>query len=286
MAFAIYVDSGSNLTDDLLDEYGIVEIGYPARMDGEEFLCYDRGRDYEACAKEYYQEMRAGKYAATSLINREMLEEAMGETLEKQDVLFFPISSGVSGTYQQAVNYAQEVTAHRLYPVDTLAASFGAGLLAIEAAKLRAQGKSFEEVVAYVEGKKYEVKQFFTVEDLVYLKRGGRISSFAATIGSLLRVQPILTGTDGKITLVSKVLGRRKALHAMAEACRSSAVNAEEQTLYIAHADCIDDAKKVAEEIAETTKFKNVVFRQYDLCSGTHVGPGAIAIFFLGESVK
>ncbi|MGN1234557.1 MAG: DegV family protein, partial [Christensenellaceae bacterium] len=219
MTFRIFVDSGLNLTDDLLDRYGIEAISYTARLDGEEFLCYEKGRDYEEAAKRYYDALRQGKPAATSLINTATIEEIIAPTLERgEDALFIPISSGVSGTYRQAQIAAEEMASRyegKLYVLDSLGASFGAGMLAVRGAELRQEGKSAKETLEILDELKWQVAQYFTVDDLEYLKRGGRISTVAAIIGSLLKVKPLLRGNDeGKIVLASKVVGRRKVLHA------------------------------------------------------------------------
>ena len=288
MTFQIVVDSGCNLTDDLLDRYGMTAISYHARLNGEEFLCYERGRDYEQAAKDYYRAMREGADVATSLVNEEMIKEAVEPYLQKgQDVLFVCISSGVSGTYRQAVsasNALKEQYKAKLVPFDPLAASFGAGMLAVEAAKLRDGGKDIDEVYRLLEEMKWKVTQIFTVEDLAYLKKGGRISSLVAIVGTLLKVKPVLRGNDeGKIVIGSKVVGRKKALNALVDWYVSKAVDPKEQTLYIAHADCEEDALAVAKGMKERAGYKDLVIRQYDLCTGTHVGPGTIAVFFLSE---
>lgn len=288
MSFRIMVDSGCNLTDDLLEKYDIQAISYVARLDGKEFLCYEKGRDYEAAAKRYYAAMREGHEVATSLINEATFAEAAEPYLAKgEDVLMITISSGISGTNRQACLAAEALNKKykaKMYVVDPLAASLGAGLLAIRASDLRAEGKSIREVCKDLEETRMRLYQVFTVEDLSYLKAGGRISALTAAIGSILKVKPVLKGSEeGKIIAAGKVLGRRKALHALADAYCERAVNPKEQTLYIAHADCEEEAMAIANEIQERAGYRELVLRQYDLCTGTHVGPGTIAIFFFAE---
>lgn len=288
MTFHIVVDSGCNLTDDLLDRYDISALSYRARLNGKEFLCYEKGRDYEKAAKEYYRAMREGADVATSLVNEEMVKEAVEPYLSKgQDVLFISISSGVSGTYRQAIAAAESFKGKytaKLVPFDPLAASFGAGMLAIQAAIWRDEGKDIDEVFSLLEEMKWRVTQVFTVEDLSYLKKGGRISPLVAIVGTLLKVKPVLRGNDeGKIVIGSKVVGRKKAMNALIDLYATKAVNPQEQTLYIAHADCEEEALAVAKGMKERAGYKDLVIRQYDLCTGTHVGPGTIAVFFLSE---
>lgn len=288
MTFHIVVDSGCNLTDDLLDWYDISALSYRARLNGKEFLCYEKGRDHEKAAKDYYRAMREGADVATSLVNEEMVKEAVEPYLaEGQDVLFISISSGISGTYRQAMTasatFKEKYTA-KLVPFDPLAASFGAGMLAIQAAIWRDEGKGIDEVFGLLEEMKWRVTQVFTVEDLSYLKKGGRISPLVAIVGTLLKVKPVLRGNDeGKIVIGSKVVGRKKAMNALVDLYASKAVNPQEQTLYIAHADCEEEALAVAKGMKERAGYKDLVIRQYDLCTGTHVGPGTIAVFFLSE---
>lgn len=288
MSFQIMVDSGCNLTDDLLEKYDILAISYVARLDGEEFLCYEKGRDYEAAAKRYYDAMREGHEVATSLINEAMFTEAVEPYLAKgEDVLVITISSGVSGTNRQACLAAESLKDKykaKLYVADPLGASLGAGMMAIRASELRAKGMSVQDVCKDLEQMRERLYQVFTVEDLSYLKAGGRISALTAAIGSILKVKPILKGNEeGKIVAAGKVLGRRKALHALADAYCERAVDPKEQTLYIAHADCEAEAMAIANEIQERAGYRELVLRQYDLCTGTHVGPGTIAIFFFAE---
>ena len=291
MKFRICTDSASNLTDELIDKYGIEMISYKAHYDeGREFICYVRGRDYDASSKEYYDNMRKGVIYKTSLINAQDLAAFFEQFLSKgEDVLFVCMSSGLTGTCGSARIAAEELM--EKYPdrkciaVDSMAASLGEGLMVMELARLRdEENYTIEQAAKWLEDNRLKMCHIFTVDDLKYLKRGGRISGAAAAIASVLNIKPILKASDaGTIVSVDKIRGRKKTLNAVIDMVKEQIVNPQEQVIALAHGDCEEEAKYVAERLKEECKVKDVIIKIYDTCTGSHVGPGTIAVFFMGE---
>lgn len=289
MLYEIITDSASNLTKDLTDRYHIHVISYTVNIDGKDFLCYDESRDFDATGKDFYDRMRKGAAVSTSLINSDSFSKCFEPFLaEGKDIVFVSISSGISGTSQAAKIAADDLKERypdrRVAVIDTLSASLAEGLWAIRIAELREQGSSIDEILSYFEREKMNMNQLFTVGDLKYLKRGGRISAAEAAIGSLLSIKPILKGNElGKIVVHEKVRSRQRSLQALADHTIVRLVNPSEEYVAIAHCDAPEDAQFVAEAIRARCPVKEFIIRCYDLCTGAHVGPGTIAIFFFGQ---
>lgn len=289
MLYEIITDSASNLTKDLTDRYHIHVISYTVNIDGKDFLCYDESRDFDATGKDFYDRMRKGAAVSTSLINSDNFSRCFEPFLaEGKDIVFVSISSGISGTSQAAKIAADDLKERypdrRVAVIDTLSASLAEGLWAIRIAELREQGSSIDEILSYFEREKMNMNQLFTVGDLKYLKRGGRISAAEAAIGSLLSIKPILKGNElGKIVVHEKVRSRQRSLQALADHTIVRLVNPSEEYVAIAHCDAPEDAQFVAEAIRARCPVKEFIIRCYDLCTGAHVGPGTIAIFFFGQ---
>ena len=285
MNYLIYTDSASNLTDEILRELDIRMISYSCSINGEETGCYEQGRDDAAFAGHFYNSMREGADVKTSLINMQNLIDRFSEPMSRGlDVLFIGMSSGVTGTMRSARLAAEELESmfpgRRCVVADPLTASLGEGMMVMQAARMR-----LDECVAYVENDRMKLMSVFTVDDLHYLKNGGRISSTAYIAGTLLNIKPILRATDdGKISMCGKVRGRRKALDTLVDCFLSKAVEPNSQTIYIAHGDCEADALYVRDEIARCIPIKGAVIKYYDVCTGCHVGPGTVALFFMSES--
>lgn len=289
MSYEIIADSASNLTKDLTDRYHIHIISYTVSIDGQDFPCYDESRDFVSTGKHFYDQMRKGTAVSTSLINSDKLAKAFEPYLEDgKDIVFVSISSGISGTAQAARIAADDLQSkypdRRIAVIDTLCASLAEGIWAIRIAKLREQGSSIDDVLAYFEREKMNMNQIFTVGDLKYLKRGGRISAAEATIGSLLSIKPILKGNElGKIVVHEKVRSRQRSLQVLADHTVARLVNPSEECVAIAHCDAPEDAQFVADAIRAKCPVKDIIIRYYDICTGAHVGPGTIAIFFFGQ---
>lgn len=290
MQFDIYTDSAANIPEELVAKHDIRVIPYVITVNGEERLSYEQGTPFSETAKRYYDDMRAGAEVKTSLISAERIMEAVAPSLEAgRDALIVTISSGVSGTYAQAIEAKKQLEERfgdaRLYVCDSANASMAEGLQVLRIANLRDMGESAEDCVKWQQTNAYKVNSYFTVSDLKYLRKGGRISATLAIAGTILNIKPILRadgGTPAKISFFGKERGRKKALLALAEAYKEKAVQPENYTAAICHADCEEDALALADMLRERGA-KDIVIEYYDLCTGSHVGPGTVALFFYGK---
>ena len=289
MAYEIITDSASNLTRDLLEKYNLHMISYHVNLNGEDYLCYDPERDYAEAGKHFYDSMRAGAKVSTTLVNTAACEDFFTPMLEAgKDIIFVGISSGLSGTVQAAriaaEDLMEEYPERKIIVIDSMGASLGEGLLVIGLAERRAEGMTIEEAAAWYEEHKMSMNHIFTVDDLKYLKKGGRISAAAAIVGSILSIKPVLLASDeGKIVSFCNARGRKKALKEIAEQTVKRIVDPEDQVIAIAHCDATEDAGYVASLVRAACPVKDVIIRYYDICTGTHVGPGTVAIFFMGR---
>lgn len=288
--FDIYVDSGANIPYDLVKKYDINVISYTITVNGEERLCYEENIAFAETAKKFYEDMRAGAEVKTSLLNSEKFIDAVTPSLkEGKDVLLFTISSGISATNRQANEAKMQLK--KIFPersvfvIDSANASMGEGMLALKAADLRDLGESAETAAKWAEEHAYRLNSYLTVGDLKYLKKTGRISATLAIAGTLLNIKPVLRadgGENAKIVFFNKARGRRKALQELAEAYRTKSSDHENQTVAICHCDCEEDALTLADMIREIG-VKDIIIEYYDLCTGSHVGPGTVALFFYGK---
>ncbi len=287
--FKVITDSASNLTEDIVKKYDIDMISYTYMVEDEVHRCYEPGVNDEEEGKRYYDRMRAGAEVKTSLINSADIEEVFEKHMKDgYDVLFITISSKLSGTYQSALIASEELADRypdrRALVIDSLSASLGEGFLAIEAAKLRDRGKDIDEVAEWIYDNRLKIRHIFTVDDLKYLKRGGRISASVSLVGTVLNIKPVLVATDeGTIGLGSVVRGRKRALDALVKNYLGYAVNPSENVFGVAHCDCPEDAEYIISRIRTECSPKEIINCYYDRCTGGHVGPGAICIFFFGN---
>jgi DegV family protein with EDD domain len=286
--FDIFVDSSANLTDEMIEKNNIGVISYTCAIDGEEMECYEKGKSYAEIAKKVYDAMREGAETKTTLLNSQKVIDAVTPSFEAgRDVLLIMISSQISGTYNQAKLAAEELKVRyperRLVVCDSLNAGMGEGLSAMKAIQLRDIGESIDTCAKWIETNRMNINSVFTVSDLKYLRRGGRISATLAIAGTILNIKPILKGDAvGKISFAGKERGRKKALLALADSFKENVIHPESQTVCIAHADCEEDALALKDLIVERGA-KDVIINMYDVCTGTHVGPGTVALFFYGK---
>lgn len=290
--FDIYCDSGANIPYDIVKERDIHVIPYSFTIDGVTQNCYTED-NFKEVAKKFYDHVRAGADVKTSLISMQKIIDAVTPSLENgKDVLITFISSGISGSYNQGKEAAKELL--KIYPdrkvmvMDASNASMGEGLQVLKACDLRDMGQSIESCAEWIEQNKYNINSYFTVEDLKYLRKSGRISATSAIAGTILNIKPILKadgGENAKIVSHSKVRGRKKALAALAENFAANVVEPGNQTVAICHADCEEDALALADMIREKGA-KDIIIEYYDLCTGSHVGPGTVALFFYGNDRK
>ena len=238
--------------------------------------------------EEYYAQLRSGKQATTSAVNMSLFRTVMeAELIAGHDVLYLGFSSGLSGTFNAGAMAARELQEEypefELIAVDTLCACMGQGLLVYLAALEKAGGKSMHEVRDFVEAQKLHICHWYTVDDLQHLKRGGRIGGTTARLGTMLNIKPVMNmDNEGKLAAVSKARGRAAALRALVDKMGEQAIEPEKQTVFIAHADCYNDAHKVAEMIHERFGSKSLI-NYIGPVIGAHAGPGTVALFFVGK---
>lgn len=239
--------------------------------------------------KAIYDGLRAGEVAKTSAINPTRWGAAMKQSLEQGlDVLVLTFSSGLSTTYQSAVIAAQELEEQyperKIYVCDTLAASMGQGLLVWYACQKRDEGLSLKELRDWVEENKLHLCHWFTVDDLMFLKRGGRISAATALVGTMLQIKPVLhVDNEGHLINVSKVRGRQASIEALAKKAMELGKNYDNSTMFISHGDCLEDAKRLESILKEKCGVKTVITSYVGAVIGSHSGPGTVALFFLGD---
>lgn len=288
--FDIFADSGCNLPDNLVEKHGIEIIPYICTVNGADRLCYEKGGNFSESAKKFYDELRSGAEVKTSLIGAARFEEFIAPTLEAgRDAVLLTITSTLSGTHAQALAAKAELEAkfpkNKVYVVDTANASMGSGLIAVKLAELRALGETAETCAKWAEENEYRVNSFVTVDDLKYLRKGGRVSAVAAIAGTLLNIKPVLWANEtvpARLTVFGKERGRKKAIASILKAFDERVENPGTQTVAITHADCPDDANEIAEAL-KAKGVKDVIIEYYDICTGAHVGPGTIALFFFGK---
>ena len=237
----------------------------------------------------FYAAMRGGAKVVTSQVTPQTYIDAMTPFLkEGKDVLFIGMSSGISGSYNSAQIAAnqlrEEFPACKIYTIDTLSASLGEGLLVVKAAENRRSGMSIEENAAEIDKLRHNMCQVFTVDDLKYLRGTGRLSSIKAAVASVLNIKPLLKGdTDGKIVCFEKTRGRNNAIKALAQQYDEMVREPYNQCIGIAHADCTEDAEQLIELLNRNNPPHEIMLVCYEPVTGSHVGPGTLALFFLGS---
>ncbi len=288
MAFEIVTDSSSNLIEDLIDEFGLHILPLSFMVDGEQYHSYLKGEHTDLA--QFYAMMREGKVITTSLPNMAESEELLrGLLTAGKDVLYIGFSSGLSGTFQEIDlllgQLAQEFPERTVLTVDTLAASGGEGLLVWYAATMARDGASIEEVHRWLEDNKLKLAHWFTVDDLMFLFRGGRVSKTSAWAGTLLNIKPVMHVDDeGHLIPLEKVRGRKKSLKALVDHMEATAdAPVAEQTVFITHGDCREDAEYVADLVRERFGVTDIVINYVDPVIGAHSGPGTMALFFLAD---
>ena len=290
MDFEIVTDSCCNLLEDMIDDFGIHILPLTFMVDGEDEVYQSYLKGERTDLKQFYTMMREGKVFKTSLPNLAESEALFRELLGSgRDVLYIAFSSGLSGTYQalslMAAQLQEEFPERKIHVVDSLAASGGQGLLVWYAVQHARAGESIDQVRDWLEENKLHLAHWFTVDDLMFLFRGGRVSKTAAWAGTLLNIKPVLHVDDeGHLIPMEKVRGRKKSLNALIDHMEKSANKpVSDQMVFITHGDCIEDAEYVAAKIKERFGVKEVVINYVDPVIGAHSGPGTMALFFLAD---
>lgn len=285
--FKIITNTTADLPMDYIKENNLGLMVFNYTVKGE---TYSRGHELDW--KEFYRLMREGNVPATSQVNPEECRRYFEEYLEEcGQLLYICFSSGLSGTYNNACLAAQMVMeAHpgcKIMVVDSKCASMGEGLLVHKALMQQKAGKTMEETAAWLEENIPHLVHIFTVDDLNHLYRGGRVSRTAAVVGTVVGVKPILhVDGEGRLIPIQKVRGRKKSLHALTEYMekKMGAYREANDIIFISHGDALEDAKAVRDEIKERLHIDSFLINHIGPTIGAHSGPGAIALFFMGES--
>ena len=281
--YVIVTDSSSDLTSDIINDPEVVYLQLDVLMDGEASKA-----NCDVDIKDFYAKLRSKKNATTSAVNIDKFIETFDKYLsEGYDVLYLGFSSGLSGTFNAgfvaAKELAEKYPERKVFAVDTLAASLGEGLLVYHAVNMKNGGADIESVRDYVEENKLKLCHWFTVDDLFFLKRGGRINAATAIVGSMLSIKPVLhVDNKGRLISVSKARGRRAALDALFDKMKETAIEPEKQVVFISHGDSEEDAKYLADRIKTELGSPEVVISYVGPVIGAHSGPGTIALFYLG----
>ena len=291
--FQIVVDSAANIPAELVKKYDIRVISFVNYVNGQPLTCFDPDLTMEqerVKGKEYYDALRAGAEIKTGLISSGDFEECFRSIMENnEDVLYFSLSKNISGTYNSARIAAQELMENppmgrRIRMIDSLNASLAQGILAIYASEMRSQGMDFDTIADTLETYPARMNSIFTVGDLKYLAKTGRLSGSAALVGNILSIKPILRGNkDGYIVQYKKCRGRKAALNTLVSLVCETIIDPKEQIIGIAHADSYEDSLYVMEEIQKRVQVREFINTSYDYCTGSHVGPDTIALFYMAK---
>lgn len=284
MSYQIITDSCCDFTKEMYEKLGLAVVPLMVNFRGQTFP--DRN---DESLKDMYAGLRAGEVATTSAANPGQWQELMEPYLQKgEDLLVLAFSSGLSTTYQSASMAADEL--RTMYPdrtisvVDSLCASLGEGLLAYYACKKRDEGMPLRELTQWLLDNRLHLCHWFTVDDLMYLKRGGRVSAATAIVGTMLSIKPVLhVDNEGHLINVGKARGRKASIQAMAKKVAELGAGFDNATMFISHGDCPEDAEYLAGLLKEQYGAKEVYINYVGAVIGSHSGPGTLALFFMGE---
>ena len=255
-------------------------------------VCYqgqERDDVNDDSLKTMYDGLRNGETATTSAVNPQRWAAALEPELAAgKNILVMAFSSGLSTTYQSAVIAAEELRdkypERKIYVVDTLSASLGQGLLVWYACQKRDEGMDLDTLYTWVEDHKLHICQWFTVEDLMYLKRGGRVSAATALVGTMLQIKPVLqVDAEGHLVNRAKARGRKASIEALAAKVVELGKGYDNHTIAISHGDCLEEAQLLADILKERCGVKEVLLSYVGSVIGSHAGPGTIALFFMGK---
>ena len=283
--YVIFTDSACDMESDTLKKWNVKFIDLTLKFDGEDTIY--QNSEVEPVA--FYNKMRDGGVAKTSAVNSQAFKLAFEEELKNgNDIFYLGFSSGLSTTYNSGASAAKILSEaypdRKILTVDSLAASAGFGLLVYLAVKKKEEGASIEELAKYMEEIKWNMCHWFTVDDLVYLKRGGRVSAAAALVGGMLGIKPVLhVDNEGHLINTAKVRGRKASIKALFDKYKDLAIDPTKGPIFICQGDCKEDAAMLSDMIKEEfgpetdmTVFTGPVI-------GAHSGPGTLALFFLGK---
>ena len=285
--FTIITDSSCDLPDSLVKELELEVLPLAFIMDGKTYRNYPDNR--EMAPKDFYNKQREGSMATTNAVNVGEAADAMEAVLKRgEDVLVLAFSSGLSTTCNSfqiaAGDLAEQYPDRKIFVVDTLCASLGQGMFVYQAARLRQAGKSIEEVRDWAEQNRLNQCHWFTVNDLFFLKKGGRVSAATAVVGTMLQIKPVMhVDNEGHLIKVDTARGRKASLNALVDKVGELADNPAAQTMFISNSDCQEDAQYVADQIKARYGTEEIIINSIGPVIGAHTGPGCVALFFTGK---
>ena len=284
MSYQIVTDSACDYPSQMYKELDLVSAPLTVLYKGESYTEYP-----ESFLKELFDGLRVGESASTSAINPEGWSNVIEPVLAAgKDALVLTFSSGLSATYQSAMIAADELQEkypeRKILVVDTLCASLGQGLLVWYACKKRDEGMDLEELASWCENNRQNLCHWFTVDDLMCLKRGGRIGAASAMIGTMLQIKPVLkVNEEGRLINTAKVRGRKASIEKLVSLMGETQIPAENDTVFICHGDCQEDAEYLAQRVKEEYGVKDVLIYYVGAVIGAHSGPGTLALFYIGQ---
>ena len=285
MNYQIITDSACDLPQAMLQELNVITVPLFVNFRGD-----SRNDSVEdADVMELYDAMRGGEVATTAAVNPDRWATAIEPALaEGKDALVLAFSSGLSTTYQSAViaasDLAEKYPDRKIRVVDTRAAALGQGLLVWHTCKMRDTGLNLDALAQWVEENRNHVCHWFTVDDLVYLKRGGRVSAATAVLGAMLNIKPVLhVDDDGHLISMVKARGRKAAINTLVSKMGELGVGWDNSTIFICHANCIGDAQTLAAAVKEKYGVQDAFIGNLGAVIGSHAGPGTLALFFMGN---
>ena len=283
--FIITTELTADLPDEYVMEHNLRIIPLYYKFDDE--VIY--GDEVNLEPHEFYEKMRGGAMPTTMACNPEYVENCFRNILDAgADVLHIAFSSALSSScstaYMVAEQLKSEYPAAKIIVIDSKSASMGQGLLVDKAVKQKEKGKSIDEIAEWLENNKLHLCHQFTVDDLFHLHRGGRVSRATAIVGTLINVKPVLhVDNEGALVSLNNVRGRKKAINSLVDSMIKETEGYENDTIFISHGDCIEDAEYLAEKVKEKTGITNIYINYVCPTIGAHSGPGTLALFFLGE---
>jgi DegV family protein with EDD domain len=285
--YVIVSDATLDLPVGLIEKYDIRIIPMGYSIDNAEYSHYPDER--ELTIEDFYTKLKNGAISQTTQITPVVFTEYFEDILKQEkDILYISFSSGLSGTFNTSQlvirDLNEDYPKRKIYSVDSLCASIGEGLLVLRAAMQRNQGMDIDQLKEWLENNKRAVRHWFTVKDLFFLKRGGRISSIEAMVGTALKIRPVLSTDDsGKLTVVSKIRGSKAELELMLSKLEQESIDLAAQTIFIGHADDVEQAKELERLIRDKYEVKDIIISKIGPIIGTHTGPGMLALTFFGR---
>lgn len=283
--YVIFTDSSCDMEPSLLTQWEVPFVSLTVKFD-EDARSFN---NFDMPFHEFYERMRKGSVARTAAANMESFKEAFEPYVKQgKDILYIGFSSGLSTTVNSGAMAAKELMEEypgsRILVEDTFAASAGFGLLVYLTVQEKQKGADLDQAARFVEDTRFHLCHWFTVDDLVYLKRGGRISAAAAFVGGVLKVKPVLhMDNPGHLINMFKVRGRRASIKALADKYGELALNPGKDIVFISHGDCLEDARLLEQMLKERFGATVQIITYVGPVIGSHSGPGTLALFFLGR---